>query len=169
MVCYNKLFRIFSPKNCGIYCDKVSKTFSYECFCQNQRSRKSSSHLSSLKTSFIKQAIVKHLSNFTHFQILSKTSFTSHMFLLIYFGRRGIYDSVADVPESWVWLRANFQSGSRYWTFTSWATTDISRAITRLICWLHVYPMGATGHHCKIVQDSGNSARQCKIVQDSAR
>merc|ERR1711994_1004240 len=70
----------FRPKNCGICCDKVSKTFSYECFCQNQRSRKSSSHLSSLKTSFIKTAIVKHLSNFTHFQILSKTSFTSHMF-----------------------------------------------------------------------------------------
>ena len=90
MVCYNKLFRIFFPKNCGICCDKVSKTFSYECFCQNQRSRKSSSHLSSLKTSFIKTAIVKHLSNFTHFQILSKTSFTSHMFFLICFGRRGI-------------------------------------------------------------------------------
>ena len=91
MVCYNKLFRIFFPKNCGICCDKVSETFSYECFCQNQRSRKSSSHLSSLKTSFIKTAIVKHLSNFTHFQILSKTSFTSHMFFLICFGRRGTH------------------------------------------------------------------------------
>jgi len=40
---------------------------------------------------FIKKAIVKHLSNFTHFQILSKTSFTSHMFFLICFERRGIY------------------------------------------------------------------------------
>lgn len=29
---------------------------------------------------FIKKAIVKHLSNFTHFQILSKTSFTTRMF-----------------------------------------------------------------------------------------
>ena len=31
---------------------------------------------------------------------------------------------------------------------------------------LHVYLMGTTGHHCKIVQDS---ARSCKIVQDIAR
>ena len=33
------------------------------------------------------------------------------------------YDSVANVPESWVWLRADFQSGSRvlkkvFWTFS---------------------------------------------------
>jgi len=40
---------------------------------------------------FIKKAIVKHLSNFTHFQILSKTSFTSQMFFLMCFERRGIY------------------------------------------------------------------------------
>ena len=30
----------------------------------------------------------------------------------------------------------------------------ISKAITGLICWLPVYLMGTTGHHCKIVQDS---------------
>ena len=30
----------------------------------------------------------------------------------------------------------------------------ISKAITGLICWLHVYRKGTTGHHCKIVQDS---------------
>ena len=35
---------------------------------------------------------------------------------------RFVYDSVADVPESWVWLRADFQSGSRvlekvFWNF----------------------------------------------------
>ena len=34
-----------------------------------------------------------------------------------------IYDSVADVPESWVWLKADFQSGPRvlkkvFWTFS---------------------------------------------------
>ena len=28
-----------------------------------------------------------------------------------------------------------------YWTFTFWATTAISKAITGLICWLHVYLM----------------------------
>ena len=33
------------------------------------------------------------------------------------------YETVADVPESWVWLRADFQSGSRvlkkvFWTFS---------------------------------------------------
>ena len=33
-----------------------------------------------------------------------------------------IYESFSDVPESWVWLRGNFQSGSRvlkkvFWTF----------------------------------------------------
>ena len=31
---------------------------------------------------------------------------------------------------------------------------QLSKAITGLICWLHVYLMGTTGHHCKIVQDS---------------
>ena len=45
-------------------------------------------------------------------------------------------------------------TGPQYWTFTFWATTAISKAITGLICWLHVYLMGTTGHHCKIVQDS---------------
>ena len=32
-------------------------------------------------------------------------------------------------------------------TFTFWATTATSKAITGLICWLHVYLMGTTGHH----------------------
>ena len=50
-------------------------------------------------------------------------------------------------------------NGPRYWTFTFWATTAISKAITGLICWLHVYCI-------PYVQDS---ARQCKTVQYSAR
>ena len=45
-------------------------------------------------------------------------------------------------------------TGPQYWTFTFWATTAISKAITGLICWLPVYHMGTTGHHCKIMQDS---------------
>ena len=45
-------------------------------------------------------------------------------------------------------------TGPQHWTFTFWATTAISKAITGLICWLHVYLMGTTGHHCKIVQDT---------------
>ena len=57
-------------------------------------------------------------------------------------------------------------NGPQYWTYTFWATTAISKAITGLICWLHVYLMGTTGHHCRIVQDS---ARECKIMQDGAR
>ena len=39
-------------------------------------------------------------------------------------------------------------TGPQHWTFTFWATTAKSKAITGLICWLHVYLM------CKIVQDS---------------
>ena len=39
-------------------------------------------------------------------------------------------------------------TGPQHWTFTFWATTAISRAITRLICWLHGYLM------CMIVQDN---------------
>ena len=57
-------------------------------------------------------------------------------------------------------------TGPQYCTFTFWATTAISKAITGLICWLYVYLMGTTGRHCKIVQDS---ARWCKMVQDGAR
>ena len=41
-------------------------------------------------------------------------------------------------------------TGPQYWTFTFWATTAISKVITGLICWLHVYLMGATGHHCHL-------------------
>ena len=52
-------------------------------------------------------------------------------------------------------------TGPRHWTFTFWATTAISKAITGLICWLHVYLISTTGHHCKIVEDS---ARWCKMV-----
>ena len=44
-------------------------------------------------------------------------------------------------------------TGPQHWTFTFWATTAISRAITGLICWLHVYLMVKTWHHCKIMQD----------------
>ena len=40
------------------------------------------------------------------------------------------------------------------WTFTFWATTAISKAITGLIFWLHAYPMDTTGHRCKIVHNS---------------
>ena len=41
------------------------------------------------------------------------------IFYILYF----TYDSFSDVGESWVWLRANFQSGSRvlkkvFWTFS---------------------------------------------------
>ena len=42
----------------------------------------------------------------------------------------------------------------QYWTFTFWATTALSKAITGLIFWLHVYLISTIGHHCKIVQDS---------------
>ena len=44
--------------------------------------------------------------------------------------------------------------GPQQWTFTFWATTAIPKAITGLICWLHVYLICSTGHHCKIVQCS---------------
>ena len=59
-------------------------------------------------------------------------------------------------------------TGPQYSTFTFWATTALSKAITGLICCLHVYHMGTIGHHCKckIAQDS---ARGCKMVQDGAR
>ena len=52
---------------------------------------------------------------------------TMHPFVLILLSRQlwneGKYDSVADVPESWVWLRVDFQSGSRvlkkvFWTLS---------------------------------------------------
>ena len=48
------------------------------------------------------------------------------------------YDSVADVQESWVWLRADFQSGSRvlkkvFWTF-SYLYIDISIAYNVISC-----------------------------------
>ena len=38
-------------------------------------------------------------------------------------GKKYVYYSVADVPESWVWLRADFECGSRvlkkvFWTFS---------------------------------------------------
>ena len=62
----------FFPKNCGICCDKVSKTFSYECFCQNQRSRKSSSHLSSLKTSLLKRPLSNIYQTSLIFKYLAK-------------------------------------------------------------------------------------------------
>ena len=40
-------------------------------------------------------------------------------------------------------------------TFTFWATTAISKAITGLCCcWLQVYFMCTTGHHCEMLQDS---------------
>ena len=38
----------------------------------------------------------------------------------------------------------NYKMCPQYWTFTFLATTGISKAITELIYWLHVYLMGTT-------------------------
>ena len=46
---------------------------------------------------------------------------------------QSIYDSVADFPESWVWVRADFQSGSSVLKKVFWALS-ISMAYNLISC-----------------------------------